>query len=112
MAARVLCILSLVFIATCSLNKGAFSGTYQMDNGTMVLVQVGDKVTGTYTGEETGTIEGTVKDGKLSYEWKQPNGEAGRGVFTLSADGKEISGTWGNGQSETDGGTWKGKKIK
>jgi len=112
MARRALFITALVLISLglIAQNKADFTGTFNMDNGKtkMVLVQKGDRVTGDYSGQDNGKLEGTVVQGKLTYTWIQTTGEKGKGWFTLSSDGKSISGRWGNGASDTDGGDWKG----
>jgi hypothetical protein len=112
MAKRLLCLAAVVLFASAVFAQNSFTGTYKMDNGEMKLVQKGNKVTGSYKGKDTGKIEGTVANGRLKYRWVQPNGEKGRGYFNLSPDGKSIFGLWGNGESETNGGEWKGVRIK
>jgi hypothetical protein len=58
----------------------------------MRLTQKGDRVTGTYEGNTTGTIEGTVVGRVLRYRWSQSNGNKGAGKFSLEPDGKTFKG--------------------
>jgi hypothetical protein len=88
----------------------SFAGTWDTDWGSLTLRQDGTNVIGEYSGQFTGTIEGTVVDGSLKYTWKQTNGEQGSGVFRLADDGNSIRGTWGTKDS-ADGGEWTGKRL-
>jgi hypothetical protein len=88
----------------------SFAGTWDTDWGSLTLRQDGTNVIGEYSGQFTGTIEGTVVDGSLKYTWKQTNGEQGSGVFRLADDGNSIRGTWGTKDS-ADGGEWTGRRA-
>ncbi len=88
-------------------SSGAWAGTWNTAFGTMVLQQQGSKVTGTYDYKD-GRIEGTVQGAEFRGSWVQANGR-GRFVFKLSADGRSFTGTWGYGDSTTDGG-WSGTR--
>lgn len=89
----------------------AFVGTWETNWGKLVISPAKEegKLSGTYSGEFTGTIEGHVKKEKFHFTWKQPNGEWGSGVFKISEEG-ELMGTWGSAESETNGGPWTGTK--
>jgi len=66
----------------------------------MTLTQVGDRVTGTYVMEGvTGTIEGTLKDGVLSFKYRELD-TTGKGSFKLSEDGGSFAGRWREDGSE------------
>lgn len=107
--ATFICTLAL-FTVTAVADDSKFFGTWDTNWGLLVIKQGEDKITGKYTGQFEGTIEGAVKDGKLQVIWKQPNGEWGSAVFTVSEDGKKLTGTWGGMKSATDGGEWNGTR--
>ncbi len=90
-----------------------FSGTYQTNQGELIIMQTDKTVEGSYSGRATGNISGTVSGNRLDYIWYQPEGRYGHGYFELFDNGRivEIRGRWGNGKSETDGGVWTGSKI-
>ncbi|MBP7738889.1 MAG: hypothetical protein KA369_23165 [Spirochaetes bacterium] len=90
----------------------SFTGTWSTAWGPLTMTQTEDKVVGSYGGSAPGRLNGIVKDNKLFYNWIGNNGEKGRGVFYLSADGNSFTGTWGSGASATSGGAWNGKRIK
>lgn len=96
---------------------GGYSGTYDgaiVLNGErfpmrMQLQRNGSRVVGIYTyGAGFGQIDGEVQDGKLYYRW-QFGTATGRG--TITDRNGQVSGTWGNGSSATDGGDWSARKI-
>ena len=98
--------LSLVYSA-----DSPFAGEWETNWGDLVIESSEEKLTGSYSGKFTGTIEGSVKDdGTFHFVWKQKNAEWGSGVFTLSEDGKKLDGTWGGAESETNGGAWTGTR--
>ncbi|MDF1656557.1 MAG: hypothetical protein P1U58_03025 [Verrucomicrobiales bacterium] len=105
---------ALIFLAI--LTSGAladdsrFLGTWSTNWGLLVIKQGEEKIEGKYTGAFAGTIEGIIKEDKLHVTWKQTNGEWGSAVFTVSSDGKALSGTWGATKSETNGGSWNGTR--
>lgn len=74
-----------------------WTGTWNADRYTVILVQNGARVTGTYTplasvNDEPGVLEGMVsEDGRsLPATWR----EGGNFSFTLSADGSYFNGTY------------------
>jgi hypothetical protein len=80
------------------------TGTYHSNWDDVTLVQDGDRVHGTYVCCGGGTIEGRIIEGRtLRYMWRQPSA-TGMGVWRIS-DGR-LDGTWGSGQSDSDGGRW------
>jgi hypothetical protein len=87
-----------------------FSGTWKTAWGPVTLVQVGNKVTGSYAGRFSGRIEGEYDGSSLRLAWIQTNGERGKAVFVLSPEGERFSGTWGSGASATNGGAWNGTR--
>ncbi len=88
-------------------SSGAWAGTWDTAFGTMVLQQQGSKVNGTYDYKD-GHIEGTAQGAELRGTWVQANAR-GRFVFKLSGDGRSFTGTWGYGESTTNGG-WSGTR--
>lgn len=83
------------------------SGEYTSNWDAVTLVQVGDRVRGTYVCCGGGTIEGRVIEGRvIRYQWHEPRGAGhGAGVWTITPSGT-LDGTWGHGQSVDDGGPW------
>jgi hypothetical protein len=96
------------------------TGRYHSNWDEVRLVQQGDRVTGTYVCCGGGTIEGRIVEARRSgragpkasheiegrtirYRWRQP-GASGEGIWTIR--GGRLEGTWGVGQSATDGGRW------
>ncbi len=82
------------------------TGLYTSNWDDVRLVQEGRYVHGTYVCCGGGTIEGTIYDGRvIRYHWKQPNGGEGEGVWEIVSP-ERLEGTWGSGQSDSDGGRW------
>ena len=92
----------------------SWNGTWDTRYGTMVLVQAGDNVSGTY-GSSEGRITGTVSGNKLTGNWSElpsysPPDDAGRVELTLSANCSSFSGRW----SYDSGGwasDWSGTRV-
>ncbi len=82
-----------------------FTGRWFSTFGAMELTQKGKKVKGTYG--RSGTISGTVADGKLSFQYEE-TGEAGEGWFVLRRHGKFTGEYIPNGAYE--GYTWEGMR--
>jgi hypothetical protein len=78
---------------------GSYTGTW----GAMTLQQQGTHVTGRYA-YQGGALDGTLDGDTLRFTWVEDDG-AGHGVFQVMPDGS-MQGTWGIGDSETDGGPW------
>jgi len=83
------------------------TGTYTSNWDQVKLVQEGTRVTGTYVCCGGGTITGRIVEGRvLKFHWSEPRGAGeGEGVWTIEQNGR-LDGTWGHGQSESDGGPW------
>lgn len=100
-------ILPLVMMVATAASAGtsqvSVTGEYTSNWGDVRLVQEGSYVRGTYVCCGGGTIEGRVSQRVLRYHWRQPGGE-GRGVWEI--EGGRLLGTWGVGDSESDGGRW------
>lgn len=83
------------------------TGEYSSNWDTVDLVQEGSRVTGTYICCGGGTIEGRIIEGRvIRYRWREPNGAGqGEGIWVITKSGR-LEGTWGSGQSDSDGGPW------
>lgn len=93
------------------LARPSFEGLWQTSYGRMRLSVEGKEVTGTYLFSGTSRIEGQVEGDRLSFEYVQPNGEEGTGVFELTAGGQAFQGTWqATGASRP--GKWSGTRIE
>lgn len=72
----------------------SFAGVWETTFGTMTLTQTGDAVTGEYSlGAATATIDGKVKDGRLTFTYVEPRAR-GEGWFELAEDGRSFTGKW------------------
>ncbi len=95
------------FTLSCaSAQATGWTGTWDTNWGTMVLNQVGNQVSGTYTWD-TGHIQGTVSGDVFTGTWSEepsysPPDDAGDVQLTISGDGQSISGQWRYDSS----GTW------
>jgi len=87
----------------------------------MFLRQDGDEVTGLFTYERGGRIEGTADGNVLTFEWTDAGSKetatrqmSGRGYFQLvqSEEKLELTGKWGYDESRTDGGPWEAEYIR
>jgi hypothetical protein len=75
-----------------------WAGTWETEWGLMTLKQSGTTVTGTYPHDE-GRISGTVSGNTFKGRWNEAPtrkgpGDAGAVEFTMSADGKKLTGRW------------------
>lgn len=101
--AAVLCV-AAVATAGSRLNV---TGVYTSNWDEVTLHQDGTRVRGTYVCCGGGTIEGRIVEGRvIKFHWHEPRGAGhGEGVWVIKQDGR-LDGTWGHGQSESDGGPW------
>lgn len=90
-----------------------FSDEYK----TMKLYEQGGKVTGTFSLQKGGTLEGTVEGGVLVFGWYAEGdiGEgtkdtSGHGYFVISDDGKSLKGERGL-MSKHKGKAWTATKL-
>jgi len=96
-----------------TLFSGRFKGKWLDKKGSdfdveMALTRQGDVVRGSYTfGPGHVTMEGTVNNDALFYNWKWGTDYFGKGVLRPDASGRELVGTWGYTQAESGAGTWK-----
>lgn len=75
----------------------SFTGTWKTIAGgstqyTVILKQVGNEVTGSYSPGNGKIFDGVVTDRTLSFKWTQDGGYEGTAEFTLDADGKGFTG--------------------
>lgn len=92
--------------------NGEFRGEMSDASGslpvTVVLQRHGDQVVGQYSyGMGIGKIVGEIRDGQLYFGW-QMGADRGSGKFVSDQGGDRISGTWGYGSSDDNGGRWEG----
>jgi len=78
----------------------------------LVLTQNGTNVTGTYTttGAPPGTVTGTFASNVLTGTWADQGGGRGGLVLTFTPDSRSFTGTWGSGDSNSNGGGWTGSR--
>lgn len=95
-----------------------WSGAWTSDFGVIQFQQQGNQVTASYSytnggNQIQGQIAGVVTGNHLDFEWHEGPGGAGdgHGSFTMGSDGTSFTGTWGKGESRTDGGNWNGKRM-
>lgn len=77
------------------------------------LQQNGNSVTGSYTttGAPSGSIAGTLDaNNVLTGTWSDQGGGGGMMRLAFSPDGRAFEGTWGSGESSTNGGSWTGNR--
>ena len=76
----------------------------------MLLSRNSNKVVGEYSHATiSGRIAGTVDGKTLNLDWFEGRA-AGKGAFIWNDADKSFTGTWGDRQSRTDGGSWDGKR--
>jgi hypothetical protein len=76
----------------------SFAGTWKTIAGgtnqyTVILKQIGKKVTGSYTPGNGKILDGVVSDDKLTFKWTQDGGFEGTAVFTMDEDRKGFTGS-------------------
>jgi len=101
-------VLSVAAVATASGTRTvSVTGEYTSNWDDVSLAQSGTRVSGQYVCCGGGTIEGTLIEGRvIRYRWAEASsGTGGLGVWTVKKDGT-LEGTWGWGNSDTDGGPW------
>lgn len=95
---------------------GQIGGQWGTRWGTQVcsltLTQTGTNVTGSYTstGAAPGTVAGTFASNVLTGTWADQQGGRGGIALTFSPDGHSFAGTWGSGDSNSNGGSWTGTR--
>jgi hypothetical protein len=93
---------------------GTFKGELGLPDGSIpistILKRQGNRVSGEYFyGAGRGTLVGIVDKSFLVFEWKEAS-EHGHGVFRAAPDGRGFTGSWGSGDSDSDGGSWTGRE--
>ncbi len=76
----------------------SFNGTWKTIAGgthqyTVILQQIGNKVTGTYSPGNGKLFDGVISDNRLTFSWTQDGGHEGTAQFTLDQDGKGFTGS-------------------
>ena len=87
-----------------------FVGSYDTNWGSVVFRLDDGRLEGSYDGPFHGRLIGAIDGARFRYEWVQTNGAHGHGYFEVSASGV-LSGAWGRGESETNGGPWFGRRM-
>jgi hypothetical protein len=84
-----------------------FNGVWERPVGTTTLVQIGNRVTGSFDYKDGKIWDGVVVGRVLTLKWSQNNIPEATGVLTMSEDGKSFSGTatWPGGTNP-----WVGRK--
>ena len=105
--AAVLCVAAVATAGSRSPLTVNVSGVYTSNWDEVTLQQDGTRVRGTYVCCGGGTIEGRIVEGRvIKFHWHEPRGAGhGEGSWVIHKDGR-LDGTWGHGQSESDGGPW------
>lgn len=68
------------------------------------------KLSGTWA---EGGLEGTVADdGAVAINWSHEDGTTGKAKLSANDADDALEGTWGFGDSDTDGGEWKMQQTK
>lgn len=87
----------------------------------MHLRQMGDKVSGIFTHQEGGTIEGELDGNLLVFKWIEPGSKEqarrtmkGRGYFQLVTAGEatKLDGEWGYNDEVAGGGPWTAEWVR
>jgi hypothetical protein len=91
---------------------GRWGTRWGTDVCNLVLHQDGASITGEYTstGAAPGTITGTFASNVLAGTWTDRDGNRGGIALTFAPDARSFQGTWGSGDSATNGGTWTGNR--
>lgn len=79
----------------------SFAGTYRSNFGPTTFAQNGSAIAATYP---KGSMVCQPSGNTLDCDWKE-GGLSGKAKLTKAADGT-LNGTWGNGASNTNGGSW------
>jgi CHAT domain-containing protein len=69
--------------------------------GKMTLVQDGALVTGTYTRNHGGTIQGTAQQRRLEFRWQEQDGSSGWGFLRILPNTGTMVGLWGENNDRT-----------
>jgi hypothetical protein len=81
-----------------------FRGNYTTNWGAARCTQVKRNVNCLYAGKSGGLQCKVIGDDELDCEWDEP-GLSGKAKLTRKEDGRLV-GSWGNGNSKTNGGPW------
>ena len=109
-AAAVAWLSSLCLMAGADETVGTFAGLWSSDFGVLDLVAEGSEVTGTYSCCQ-GELRGEVRGKTLRFSWWDPIYGEGWGTFTLSGDGRRLSGVWGVEGDPAIRGAWNAERL-
>ncbi len=86
-----------------ALSDCSVSGVYQSDWGSVFLNEQYQNISGTW---KNGTVTGNREGNIINYIWYQGSNPGGRGIWQISPDCSQLTGPWGKGNSDSDGGYW------
>ena len=81
----------------------------------MKLKQNIDKITGTFSGDRSGEIEGIIDEDTIKFKWFIFSGGSythGSGEWKVANDGLNLNGTWRRGVPSSTRGNWNLTKIE
>jgi len=96
------------------------SGVWKTNKGNVTLAETGYSlrdvsIDGSYTGKLKGSLQGTMSGPILTGTWSEPEttgrSNSGRFTFFFRNDYCAFTGTWGTGESDTNGGEWSGVRY-
>lgn len=86
------------------------SGEWTSSWGKATIAVDDGKLTGTWAeGGLTGTV---ADDGTVAIDWSHEDGTTGKASLSASDGDDALKGTWGFGDSDTDGGDWEMTQTK
>lgn len=94
-----------------------WTGRWQTNWGQLDLQMMDGVVRGAFRYEEAGQervglVVGQPRGNQLICKWIEQRASAkGMARLVMAADGSRFSGTYGSGESETDGGEWSGVRV-
>lgn len=86
-----------------------FDGIWESSFGRLRLIQEEERVVGFYEGLGSSTIQGSLQDGRLVFNYQEPAAR-GEGWFDLSPDGLQFAGEWRPDTAEMWG-QWLGRRV-
>lgn len=82
------------------------SGSYDSTYGVVTITQRSGQIHGEYPCCGGGTLDGHfIDNATVKFHWSEPRG-AGQGDGIWHLRNGKLEGSWGRGQSDSDGGVW------
>jgi hypothetical protein len=91
------------------IGRRGFDGIWESSFGLLRLVQEPDRVVGFYEGPGPSTLEGRLKDGRLSFTYREPRAR-GEGYFELAPDAVGFQGEW-RADGAQQWAPWQGRRL-